>query len=426
MDYANIVVLCAIILFLVTGVPIIPTFIMSATLFLWLSGFPLYVLGQVPFTSIDTFTFVAIPLFVMTGLLIFRGGIAEQLVELSYSIIGWVRGGLGMSSLGACGFFAAISGSNTATAACIGSIMIESLQKAGYKRSLAGALIASGACMGIIIPPSVSFIIYGIAANVSVSSLFIAGIIPGITMIIFMCVANYFICKKYMIDDPKTHFSFINVLKSFWKAKYGLLAPIIILGSIYTGIATPTESAAIAVLYCFLAGITVGNLKIKEVPGIVLESALICGIVVPVIAAATLMGQVVTMLGIPEAFVNSLLGLSTNKYIILFFIAVILLIAGMFMETIPNILIFTPLLVPVATQLGIDLTHFGIILLTTLTIGFVTPPVGLNLFVISSMTGDPVAELAVKALPYVIAMLASLVLIYCIPQLSLFLVSFMR
>lgn len=280
MDFGGFLALMLTVILLVAGVPIVVTFALGSLAFIALANLPALPIGQIPFSGADKFPFLAIPLFVLTGDLVSKSGIAKQLVDLSYAIIGWLRGGLGMATLGACGFFAAISGSNSATAAAIGSIMMKPLENVGYQKSHAGALIASGACMGIIIPPSICFIVYGAIASVSVGALFIGGIIPGILMIIAMCIANYFLCKKLDTDPPLIKFSFKNLLKAVWEAKYGLMAPLIILGYIYTGVATPTESAAVAVLYCFIVGMLTGRLKITDMPRLFLNSALVCGIVV--------------------------------------------------------------------------------------------------------------------------------------------------
>ncbi|MDN5347620.1 MAG: C4-dicarboxylate transporter, DctM subunit [Clostridia bacterium] len=426
MDIGGLLAIIITVILLTTGVPILATFALGSLAFILLEKLPALPIGQIPFSGADKFPFLAIPLFVLTGELISKSGIAKQLVDLSYAIIGWLRGGLGMATLGACGFFAAISGSNSATAAAMGSIMMQPLEKVGYQKSHAGALIASGACMGIIIPPSICFIVYGAIASVSVGALFIGGIIPGILMIICMCIANYFLCKKLKADPPLIKFSFKNLLKATWEAKYGLIAPLIILGSIYTGVATPTESAAVAVLYCFIVGMLFGKLKLQDIPKLLLNSAIVCGIVVPIIAIATLFGQMLSLLRIPDWFVGTVLSISSDKFVLLLLMAIILLIAGCVMETTPNMLILTPLLTPIVAKLGIDPVHWGVCFMTTLTVGFVTPPVGLNLYVISSMTGVSIIDLSRRAVPYIVAMGVALIFIYAFPQLTLFLVQFMR
>ncbi|MEW6624826.1 MAG: TRAP transporter large permease [Bacillota bacterium] len=405
------------------GVPILVALGLGTIYLMWVCNYPLLVVGQVPFSGIDKFAFLAVPLFILTGDIIAHSGMARQLVRLAYAMFGWIQGGLGASTLIGSGFFAAISGSNSATAAAMGRMMIPEMESK-YTRDYSGAIVACGACMGIIIPPSIIYIIYGSVAGVSVGALFIAGILPGILMIAFMCVANYFMCKVHRYDPPVQKFSASELLKAIWDAKFALIAPIIILGSIYGGIATPTESAVIAVAYCLIVSFLRKKMKVSDMSGLFLRSGVVCGVLMPIVALATLFSETITMLRIPSLFTNAILGISESEIIIMFSLFLILFIAGMVMDTTPIILILVPLIGPIVTNLGLDPVHWGIAMITTLTIGFVTPPIGINLYVVSSIAKIPIVTLFVKSIPLIIAMLLALFFIYVFPQLSLWLVQF--
>lgn len=412
-------------LLLILGVPICVALGLGSACLMLINGIPLVSVGQVPFTALNSFVFLAIPLFILTGDVISASGMAKQLIRLSYAMFGWARGGLGAATLVGCGFFAAISGSNGATAAAMGRIMIPEMEEK-YTKPYAAAIVATGGCLGIIIPPSLILIIYGATAGVSVGSLFMAGIVPGILMIICMMVANYLMCKKYNYDPPAGKFSFKELGSAIWDAKYALAAPIIILGSIYGGIATPTESAVIAVTYCFIASFLQRSLTLKDVPKLFVRSGMTCGTILPIVATAILLSQIMTMFKVPEYFTNMILSVSDSKAVLMFLMFVILFIAGMIMDTTPVILVLVPLFSPIVGVLGIDPVHWGICMVTTLTVGFVTPPIGVNLFVVSSIADISIVHLAKKSIPLIIAMCVSLILIYVFPQLTLFIPSFSK
>jgi len=395
------------IILLIIGVPILVALGLGTAWLMWINGVPLFSMGQVPFTAINAFAFLAIPLFILTGDIISASGLARQLVKLAYAMFGWAQGGLGMATLIGSGFFAAISGSNSATAAAMGRMMIPEMESK-YSRGYSAAIVACGACMGIIIPPSLIFIIYGAVAGVSVGALFIAGILPGTLMIAFMCVANYLACKKNDYDPPNHKFSSKELLKALVNAKYA-----------------PTESAVIAVTYCFIVSFLQGSLKLVDAPKLFLRSGLVCGTIMPIVAIAILLSEMMTMLRIPEYFTDIILSISDVKIVLMFCMCVILFIAGAIMDTTPIILILVPLFAPIIKQLDIDPVHWGVCMITTLAVGFVTPPIGVNLFVVSSLADVPIINLFAKSIPLIIAMCLSLIVIYAFPQISLFLTKFM-
>jgi len=406
---------------LVLGVEIVVCLGMGAILLTVLTGsFSLANMGVAAFTSIDLFPLLAFPLFILTGDLIAQGGISRLLVDFARALVGWMPGGLSLTSIWAAEGFAAISGSNTATVAAMSQIMIPELRKDGYPEGFIAGTLASCGTVGIITPPSIAFIIYGITAGISVGDLFLGGILTGLLMVICMSVVAFLICwrRGYGTTTP---FRVRTLIVTFWKAKLAFFCTAIILVGIYGGIFTPTESAAVAVVYCLIAGLFITReLRIRELPKILNRSASFSGIVIPIVAMAIILSEILAVLHIPEAGVNFLLGISNDPIVVMIMINIILLIAGCLMETTPNILILTPLLAPVAASLGYNPVHFGVIMVVNLALGFITPPVGLNLYVASTVTGVPIMAIARRAFPYIIALLIGLVIIIAVPSLSLF------
>jgi len=410
----------------VLGIPVMAALGFGAIIFMLLSGFPLVTVGQVTFTAIDTFPYLAIPLFVLTGELVSYGGILRQLVNLAYALLGAIRGGLGMAVLVASVFFAAICGSNAASAAAFGRLMIPEMTKE-YDKSYASAIVSAGSCMGIVIPPSVILIIYGAIFGVSTSALFIGAVIPGLVMITWMIIAHYIMCKCNDYDPPRGKFSFKALGKATWEAKWGLAAPALILGTIYTGVVTPTESAVIATVYCGFVGFFVTRqLKLKHLPDILVDSAVISGFIMPIIAMAKILGEPIIILRLVDTFVAFMLGFTNVPVLLMMLIVVIMLLLGCVLEAIVIVLLAGPFFMPIATHLGFHPVHWGICFVTTLTIGYTTPPYGMNLFVVSGVANISSLSVAKKAVPLVIAMIISLGFIYMIPQLSLYLVQIMK
>lgn len=423
MDIMSATALVSTVVLLLLGVEIVVCLGMGTILLTYLTGaFSLENLGNTTFDSLNSFALLAMPLYILTGDLISDSGIARTLVQFSKSVIGWLRGGLVLTGLLASGFFAAISGSNSATTATIGKIMIPEMKKDGYPVSFSASTAASGGIVGIIIPPSIVFVIYGVTSGVPVGDLFIGGILPGSLLIVLMSVVG-FIWSGKNAWGGRTPFSWKEMIKHFWEAKLAFGASFIVLGGIYGGIFTPTEAGAIAAVYCILVGVFVTKtIKVKEIPCIMNKSSSINGMVAPIIALAIVFSQILGYLNLPRAGVDALIGLSDNGIVLTLIILFILLLAGAVMETAPNVVILTPLLLPIANQIGFDPIHFGVVVVVALAIGFITPPIGLNLFVASSITGLPVMAIAAKTMPYLIALIIGLLIITFVPQLTLFFV----
>jgi len=346
------------------------------------------------------------------------------LFNVANAFVGNKTGGFAIATIITCMFFAAISGSGPATVAAIGGIMIPAMVRNGYDKKFATAVVAAAGSIGVIIPPSIPMVIYGVVGNASIGDLFIAGIIPGLLVGLAMIVWSYIYSKKMGyrgLDEPT---SVKKMVASVWNAKWALLIPIIILGGIYGSFFTPTEAAVIAVVYgLFAAMILYRELKIKDLPKIIVDAALTTATVLVIVGTATAFGRFLTIEQVPAKIAASMLAVSENPIVIILLITVLLLIVGMFMDTLAAIIILTPILLPIAVQIGYDPVHFGIIMVVNLAIGFVTPPLGVNLFVASGISGLSIETLSKAIVPFIIAMIFTLLMITFIPQLSLFLVS---
>lgn len=391
------------------------------------------------------FALLAMPLFILTGDLINKSGIARRLSDFAYACLGWLRGGLAMASLGACGLFAAISGSNSATTATIGSMLHPEMVKGGYDERFSAATAAAGGTVGIIIPPSIIFIVYGFLMNLPISDLFVAGILPGALMVIGMQLACWIICRingwGYLIPLRVD-----RVLKTAFGAWLGFFAIGLVLWGIYTGKFSPTEAAGVTVGFCIIAGLlswvvsslmkqdpkktwedksygemlVVEGFTLWQVPGITMRSAEITGILAPLIAISVVMQQILSLLGAQQVigdFVTSMGG----YYAVLFTAMVIVFFSGMVLESLPVTIILAPILAPIAASVGIDPIHFSVIFLVGASIGFITPPYGLNLYVASGVTGVPYFRLLRYTVPYLFALISVWVLVSLTPELALFL-----
>lgn len=382
---------------------------------------PMVLLARSVVTGADSFPLIAVPLFILAGDLMQHGGMSRRLVSFANALIGHIHSGLAYVNVLACVFFAAISGSSPATVAAIGSNMIPEMEKVGYSRRFSGALTASSGMIGVMIPPSIPFIIYGVTAEVSIGKLFLAGIIPGVLFaVMFMFVARLLLRKDTNVQESTTEFSTVGVWKSFRGSIWALLVPVIILGGIYSGAFTPTEAGAVAVVYAAIIGIFVyGDIGLRDLPNVLAGSAKTSGTILVLVIMATAFGRLITLARIPAELSTSITSLSDNPIIILLLINLLLLVIGMFMETISSIIIMTPILLPVATALGVDPIAFGVILTVNLAIGFCTPPLGVNLFVASSISGVSIEQLSKAILPFFVGMLVLLMLITYVPAISL-------
>jgi tripartite ATP-independent transporter DctM subunit len=391
----------------------------TVALLLTTDSLPLSLLGEALFDNVDSFALIAIPLFVLTGDVMVRSKLAYKLLDFAEATTGSLRSGLGTSTVMGCGFFACISGSDAADAAAIGRITMNRLVERGYPLPYACALVAAGACTGILIPPSIAYIIIGLVLGISSSTLFLAAFIPGLLVLVSVMLTNVALNRINGYENSKHHFSWRAWFIALNDAKYAIAVPLIILGGIYSGVFTPTESAAVAVAVALIVGLCQRTITLKDFPAMLATSARVNGVILPIIAVALLFAQALTVLDIPQQFVAALTALTTDRTLLILIMLLIFIIAGMFMETTPNIVILAPLLYPVAQQIGMDQIHFCIFMVTSLGLGFITPPMGLNLFVVASLTGQPIMTIARYAFPFVVVMVLVSALIGFVPPISL-------
>lgn len=385
------------------------------------SSTPMLVIAQRMFTSVDSFPLLAIPLFMVAGSLMEGGGISKRLINFCNALLGSFTGGLAMVGILTCMLFAAISGSGPATVAAIGGIMIPEMVKAGYSKPFAAALMSVAGAIGVIIPPSLPMVNYGIAGSVSISTLFAAGFGPGILVGISLMIVAYISAKKYGYGlASRQAFSWTNVAVSFKEAFFALLMPFIVLGGIYGGVFTPTEAAAVAAIYGFVAGTFIyKELKLKDLPQLLMNAGKSTAMVMVIVAAASSFGWILTSARIPDAIASFLISLSDNKYVILLLINLFLLIVGCLMDVTASIIILTPIFMPIVNQFGIDPVHFGIIMTVNLAIGMSTPPLGVNLFVSCGIAKISIEENARAMIKFLIANLIALLLIIFFEPISL-------
>ncbi len=406
---------------MVVGVPFwvamgLGTFAMLATT----QALPLTLIGEALFEGVDSFALIAIPLFVLTGDAMVRTGLGEKLLNFAEATFGSLRSGFGTSTVMGCGLFACISGSDAADAAAVGRLTMDRLVQRGYPKPYACALVASGACTGILIPPSIAYIIIGLVLGVSSSTLFLAAFVPGVMVLLSVMITNAVINRLRGYERSGDRFDFGRWWRAAWEARFALSIPLIILGGIYSGVFTPTESAAVAVAVAVATGLAQGRLALADFPAMLGTSARVCGVVLPIIAVALLFSQALTVLNVPQAFVAWVMSFGTDRTAVILLFLAIWIVAGMFMETGPNIVVFGPLLWPLAQAVGMNQVHFCVFMITTLGLGFITPPFGLNLFVMSGLTRTPVATIAWYAAPFALVMVGVSALIGFFPALSLF------
>ena len=380
---------------------------------------PLHLLGESLFEGMDAFALIAVPLFILTGDVLVRTGLSNKLLDIAEATAGGFRSGFGSSTVLGCGFFSCISGSDAAGCAALGRMTINRLTDAGYPRSYAAALVASGSCTGILIPPSIAYIVIGLILGISASTLFVAAVVPGVIILISIMVTNVVVNRIRGYENSKRRFSFSNWITTVWDGRYALLVPFIILGGIYSGIFTPTEAAAVAVVLIITIGLVQGTLKLKDFPEMLVSSAKVNGVILPTVALSLPLAEALGALSVPQYFIEQVLSITESYHYILLLIIGILIIAGCVMEAVPNIVLIAPVLFPLSQQIGMDQVHFCILMVTSLGIGFITPPIGLNLFVISGVTGESILNVAKYVFPYVFAMLCVAILIAFVPQISL-------
>lgn len=420
---------------LIVNVPVAVALAASSAVALWVSGTLSSVsqLVDIMYASISKFTLLAIPFFILAGVIMDYAGISKRLIDFADVFVGHIKGGIVLVTVIAAIFFAAISGSGPATVAALGSILIPALVKNGYSKPTAAALLSSSGAMGIVIPPSIAFIVYaavaGDQAPVSIGRLFIAGIVPGLLMGISFVLATFMASRWNKDKDPmeyaavrvpyRQRASFLDIIRAFFRAFWGLLIPVIILGGIYSGVFTATESAIVAVFYALFVGFFIyRELKVKDLVKILVDSAQQTAVVMLIVSAASVFAYIITKQHIATSISEFLLTISDNQVIILLLINIILLIAGAFMDAVSAFYIFVPILMPIVLHYGIDPVVFGVIMTVNLAIGLYTPPVGANLYVASGMSNTSLVDISKGAVPYIIAGIIVLMIITYFPIFS--------
>ena len=371
------------------------------------------------FETSEHYTLMAIPFFVLAGNLMSTGGVAKRMVRFAIAAVGHLRGGLAIASILACMLFAAVSGSSPATVVAIGSIVIAGMVKNGYPKEFAAGVICNAGTLGILIPPSIVMVVYAAVTEVSVGRLFMAGVIPGLLLGFMLMAAVWWRAGKLQIAPPPKA-SASEIFRSFRDSMWGLALLVIIMGGIYGGVFTPTEAAAVSAVYALLVAVFIyKDLTFKQLPEVFLESAKTTVMLMFIVANALLFAHVLTTERIPQAIAEQILAVGMTPWMFLLVVNVILLVAGNFMEPTGIILILAPILFPIAVKLGIDPIHLGVIMVVNMEIGMVTPPVGLNLFVTSGVTGMSLVQVTKAALPWLMVLLVFLVIITYVPVISL-------
>ena len=370
------------------------------------------------YTGVEPFPLVTVPLFVFAGSLMEQGGMARRIVNMAQSMIGNYTGSLGLVAVLGCAFFAALSGSGPATTAAIGAVMIPSMIKQKWDPAMGGAIAAAGGALGSLIPPSNLMIIYGIVAEPSIPRLFLAGFIPGFVATALLMLTVYIIAKKRNYVSDGSEFSWSEVRRTMVDGKWAILAPFIILGGIYSGAFTPTEAASVAVFYALLiGGVAYRELTIKKIFACLKVTAMISGAVLIIVGPAKAFGELMSLLSVPDMIGEALSGVTESPFLLLMIIAVILIITGMFLESIAQIILLTPLLLPIVMALGIDPIVFGIIMVISCEVGFLTPPVGANLFVAARITNLGIDKISIAVLPFLLAYIGVLIFVSLFPGL---------
>jgi C4-dicarboxylate transporter DctM subunit len=409
--------------FLILNVPVGIAIGMSAATTILIGGkLSLGFVAQALVNGCDSFPLMAIPLFILAGEFMGGGGVSRRILNVCNVFFGRVTGGLAIVTVTVCMFFAAVSGSGPATVAAIGSMVVPTMLQKGYSKSFTLALIACAGSIGVIIPPSIPMVIYGVSTGTSIGSLFLAGFGPGLLIGFALMIFCYFYCKKQGWQGDTEKFTWKKALATVWDAKWALINPVIILGGIYGGFFTPTEAAAVAAVYAFICGVFIyRELDFKKMIATIGGACSTTGTTMVILGCATAFTAILTIEQIPQMITAAILNFSNNTILILLLINVFLLIVGCFMDTTPAMLVLAPILLPVALSLGMSPIHFGIIMVVNLSIGFITPPLGINLFVASRVGNEELGTVLKGIVPFIIVMLACLMLITYVPAISMFL-----
>lgn len=404
------------------AVPVWASIGVAAVSMLVLSGdLPLNLVGESLFDGIDAFALTAVPLFILTGDVLVRTGLSRKFLNVAEALTCWAKGGFGSATVLVCGMFSAISGSDAAGAAAVGRMTIDRLVDSGYPRPYACALVAAGACTGILIPPSIAYIIIGLVLGISASTLFQAALIPGLAILLSILITNIVVNRTYAYEGGglmswgEWGSNLWAAIRSGW---YAFIVPGIIFYGIFSGRLTPTEAGATAVVVTIIIGFILGTLRLSDFPSMLISSAKVNGVILPIIAFSLPLAQALAIMGVPQGFVFAVTSLTDNPYLLILLMIGILIAAGCVMETTPNIVILAPILKPLADEIGMNEIQFSVMMITALGVGFITPPLGLNLFVVSGITGESILRIAGRAVPFVFFMLIVVLMIAYIPAIS--------
>ena len=409
-------------LLMLTGMPISIALGLTVLTFLFtMTSVPVEAVALKLFTGIEKFEIMAIPFFILAGNFLTHGGVARRMINFASSMVGHWYGGLGLAGVMACALFAAVSGSSPATVVAIGSILLPAMVKAGFPKSFGAGIITTSGALGILIPPSIAMVMYAVATNTSIGALFMAGVIPGVMLASLLGLTTWYRAKKFNYPrQPKADLS--KRLHAFRESVWGLLLIVVVMGGIYTGIFTPTEAAAMSAVYAVIVAVFVyKDMSLKDVPRVLLNSASMSAMLLYIITNAVMFSFILTNENIPQTLADWMLSQGLGVIVFLLIVNILLLVAGNFMEPSSIILIFAPILFPMAVKLGINPIHFGIMMVVNMEIGMCHPPVGLNLYVASGITKMGITELTVAVWPWLVTMLAFLILVTYVPAISLWL-----
>ncbi len=411
----GLLILLSFLVFMLLGIPVAITIGITSMIALWSGGINLLMVSQRMFAGTDSFALIAVPFFILAGDLLAKGKVSEKLVEFADSIFGFLKGGLSVVAVLAGMFFAAISGSGAATTAAVGSSLIPELKRKGYDEASSASLIASAGTIGVVIPPSVPMIIYAVIAEQSVARLFLNGFFPGLLM--GLALVSIAIVQAVKRNYPTGRSPDLkNIAKTFVDAIWGLMTPVIILGGIFSGYFTPSEAAVVAVVYSMFVSLVIyRDMKLRDLYRVMVRSVTTMSVIMFIIATSAALSWVLANWGIPGQIAAAVLSLSTEPAVVLLLVTILILLAGIFIETASALIILTPVFLPLMNQLGVSLVHFGLIIVVGLAIGMITPPVAINLYVASSITGLSMEKITRAILPYMLGLVVVLLLIVYLP-----------
>ncbi|SCH44188.1 Neu5Ac permease [uncultured Clostridium sp.] len=410
---------------MLVGLPVAFSIIVASLTYIISNDVPLVILAQQLVAGANSFVLLAIPLFTCTGYLMEQTSLSRRLVDFVECLLGNVTGSMGMVTIVSCAIFAALTGSGPATVAAIGAIMMPSLTRSGYSKQTSAGMIASGGALGPIIPPSANMVVYGAAMGLSVSKMFIGGVVPGLFIAAMLCLVNLVIAKKCGYKSPDVRYSKRERLNRIYKALPTLVLPVMILGGIYGGIVTPSEAAVLSVVYASIYGLATRELTPKTIWTVLNKTILTSATVIFIICAAKVFGWVLSTTRLPAVIGGAIMSVIPNKWVYTAVLMIILFVVGCLMDTIPSILILAPILVPVGIEFGMDELHLGVLFCITLTVGFVTPPFGINLFTAVSTTGESYDSVVKGVLPFMVVMMVCVSVCAFVPGLITWLPSLM-